>query len=117
MLTWEHHSTVIQNGSLVDYINYRSNAVNSASGLTIDNSVVTTVDGTKGTIAAYGTRITLKNNAQVGTLLLPVRTSTSTTKYLYSISIEDGCTIDKVVVGAEEMTLEQFKEKYPSYLK
>ena len=117
MLTWEHHSTVIQNGSLVDYINYRSNAVNSASGLTIDNSVVTTVDGTMGTIAAYGTRITLKNNAQVGTLLLPVRTSTSTTKYLYSISIEDGCTIDKVVVGAEEMTLEQFKEKYPSYLK
>ena len=113
--TWEHTSLTIQNGSKIGRIDAKTNAVVKTSKIEVNNSEVNEIDYTVlGSVSALGTRLTLTSGAKVGTVKLP---KLETTKYTYTITIEEGSTIDKVVYDGVEMTLEEFKASYPDFIK
>ena len=113
--TWEHTSLTIQNGSKVGRIDAKTNAVVKTSKIEVNNSEVNEIDYTVlGSVSTLGTRLTLKSGAKVGTVKLP---KLETTKYTYTITIEEGSTIDKVVYDGVEMTFEEFKASYPDFIK
>ena len=113
--TWEHTSLTIQNGSKVGRIDAKTNAYVKTSKIEVNNSEVNEIDYTVlGSVSTLGTRLTLTSGATVGTVKLP---KLETTKHTYTITIEEGSTIDKVVYDGVEMTFEEFKASYPDFIK
>lgn len=115
IMTWEHSAITLTNSATVEHINWRGNSVKATSILTINGSTVTTIDASVGTAASYGTRVALTAGAKVGTLILPAFTPASTT-YVYSITVSEDSTLEKVIYNGEEMTYADFAAKYPDYV-
>lgn len=114
ILTWEHMALKIQNKAKVDFINWRINAYKQSSKLTIEDSTVGILDATQGSTApSLGTRLYVDANSKIGTIILPVHTSSPEK---YTISIENGATVGEIVVGDQSYSLEDFKTTFPDYL-
>jgi hypothetical protein len=104
---WEHCIMTIQGGATVESIDWTGLGYYAPRILTINNASITNLNIIP-TNSKYSPRVNINAEAKIDVL-----TVTATQAYVNMIVIAEGATINKVIFGGEEMSLEQFRTYLP----
>jgi hypothetical protein len=104
---WEHCVMTIQGGAEITTIDWTGLGYYSDRILTINDASITNLNIIPN--YAYSPRVNINEGAVIDVLHIGGKTKTPN-----NINIDEAATINKVIYGEEEMTLEEFKTKYKS---